>query len=121
MASSTSTIAPAPSSHETSIRHAERVTLVSRVRIGTRSSERATGLVSIGGIMPYAFLLDTYETERIKTLSVWSQFADADVGFRPAPLARTPHEQMVHQCMSEPIWMTNMLGIAIAPPPLPAS
>jgi uncharacterized damage-inducible protein DinB len=69
----------------------------------------------------YDFLLDTYDTERIKTLSVWSQFGDGDLEFRPAPLARTPHEQMVHQCMSEHLWMTNMLGIAIELPPLPAS
>lgn len=47
--------------------------------------------------MPYEFLIDTYETERIKTLSVWSQFGDGDLEFRPAPLARTPHEQMVHR------------------------
>jgi len=71
--------------------------------------------------MSYQFLIDTYETERIKTLSVWSQFAEGDLEFRPAPLARTPHEQMVHQCMSEHLWMTNMLGIAIDQPPLPAS
>lgn len=71
--------------------------------------------------MSHDFLIDTYETERIKTLSVWSQFADADLEFRPAPLSRTPHEQMVHQCVSEHLWMTNMLGIAIYLPPLPAS
>lgn len=71
--------------------------------------------------MPYAFLIDTYETERIKTLSVWSQFADDEMEFRPAPLSRTPHEQMVHQCMSEHLWMTNMLGIAIDLLPLPPS
>lgn len=71
--------------------------------------------------MAYEFLLDTYETERIKTLSVWSQFGDAEMEFRPAPLSRTPHEQMVHQCMSEHLWMTNMLGIAIDMQPLPAS
>ena len=37
----------------------------------------------------YDFLLDTYDTERIKTLSVWSQFADADLPFRPEPRARS--------------------------------
>lgn len=71
--------------------------------------------------MPYDFLLDTYETERLKTLSVWSQFRDEDLQFRPAPLARTPHEQMVHQCVSENTWMINMLGIDAGLPPLPAS
>jgi len=71
-------------------------------------------------VTPYDFLLDTYETERIKTLSVWSQFGDDEIGFRPAPLSRTPHEQMVHQCVSEHLWMTGMLNIEIDLPPLPA-
>jgi uncharacterized damage-inducible protein DinB len=68
----------------------------------------------------YDFLLDTYETERIKTLSVWSLFRDDDMGFRPAPRSRTPHEQMVHQCVSEDLWMRNMLGVDAGRPPLPA-
>ncbi|HXO19199.1 MAG TPA: DinB family protein [Thermoanaerobaculia bacterium] len=67
----------------------------------------------------YDFLLDTYDTERLKTLSVWSSFADADLRFRPAPRARTPHEQMVHQCVSEDLWMKGMLGIDLGEPPLP--
>lgn len=67
----------------------------------------------------YDFMLDTYETERLKTLSVWSEFADADLDFRPAPLARTPREHMVHQCLSEHNWMLNMLGIDPGRPALP--
>jgi uncharacterized damage-inducible protein DinB len=68
----------------------------------------------------YDFLLDTYDTERLKTLSVWSCFQDADLRFRPEPRARTPHEQMVHQCVSEDLWMKNMLGIDLGEPALPA-
>lgn len=68
---------------------------------------------------PYDFLLDTYETERLKTLTVWSEFADAELQYRPAPLARTPHEHMVHQCISEDTWMLHMLGIASGLPALP--
>jgi uncharacterized damage-inducible protein DinB len=68
----------------------------------------------------YDFLLDTYDTERLKILSVWSQFRDEDLPFRPEPRARTPHEQMVHQCVSEDVWMKNMLGIDLGEPPLPA-
>jgi uncharacterized damage-inducible protein DinB len=68
----------------------------------------------------YDFLLDTYGTERLKTLSVWSQFRDEDLRFRPEPRARTPHEQMVHQCVSEDVWMKGMLGIDLGEPPLPA-
>jgi uncharacterized damage-inducible protein DinB len=68
----------------------------------------------------YDFLLETYDTERLKTLSVWSQLRDGDLRFRPEPRARTPHEQMVHQCVSEDVWMKNMLGIDLGVPPLPA-
>jgi uncharacterized damage-inducible protein DinB len=68
----------------------------------------------------YDFLLETYETERLKILSVWSQLRDEDLRFRPEPRARSPHEQMVHQCVSEDIWMKGMLGIDLGVPPLPA-
>ena len=61
---------------------------------------------------PYTFLVDTYATERLKTLGVWAHFADADLSFRPEPRARTPLEHMVHQCVSEDTWMQRMLGIA---------
>jgi len=67
----------------------------------------------------YDFLLDSFETERIKTLSVWSQFTDSDMNFRPEPRARTPHEHMVHQCVSEDTWMRTMLDIDLGVPPLP--
>ena len=67
----------------------------------------------------YDFLLDSYETERIKTLSVWSQFRDSDMSFRPEPRARTPYEHMVHQCVSEDTWMRTMLDIDLGVPPLP--
>ena len=67
----------------------------------------------------YAFLVDTYRTERLKTLSVWSQIPDTKMGFRPEPRARTPLEHMVHQCLSEDGWMRSMLGIATSRPPLP--
>ena len=68
----------------------------------------------------FDFLLDTYETERLKTLSVWSSFTDEDLEFRPAARIRTPHEHMVHQCVSEDNWMKSMLeidtGLAALPP-----
>ena len=67
----------------------------------------------------YDFLVETYRTERIKILSVWSQFSYKDMEFRPEPRARTPHEHMVHQCVSEDNWMKNMLGIDTKEPALP--
>jgi uncharacterized damage-inducible protein DinB len=71
--------------------------------------------------MRYDFLLDTYDTERLKILSVWTQLRDEDLLFRPEPRARTPHEHMVHQCVSEDVWMKNMLDVDLAEPALPAA
>ncbi len=68
----------------------------------------------------YDFLVETYRTERIKTLSVWSQFDDQEMEFRPINRARTAHEHMVHQCVSEDTWMKNMLGIDANEPALPS-
>ncbi len=72
--------------------------------------------------MEYKFLVDTYGTERIKTLTVWSTFKDGDLSTRPNlkdGRGRNAHEHMVHQCMSENIWFRNMLGIDVGAPPLP--
>jgi hypothetical protein len=33
----------------------------------------------------YAFLVDTYDTERLKVLRVWSMFEDEDMQARPPP------------------------------------
>jgi uncharacterized damage-inducible protein DinB len=73
--------------------------------------------------MRYDFLVDTYATERLKVLSVWSMFDDADLPVRPHPVdrrGRNLHEQMVHQCVSEDLWFKNMLAIDVGAPPLPA-
>ena len=69
--------------------------------------------------MDPSFFADTYETERLKTLSVWSQFDDAGLNVRIEPRARTPREHMVHQCVSEDAWMRTMLGIEVGRPALP--
>jgi len=72
--------------------------------------------------MEYQFFIDTYDTERIKTLSVWSMFKDDDLFIRPHPLEkkdRSPLEHMVHQCVSEDKWFCNMFDIDVDAPPLP--
>ena len=72
--------------------------------------------------MTYQFLVDTYDTERIKTLSVWSMFRDEDIFIRPHPLEkkdRSPLEHMIHQCVGEDKWFCNMFGIDVNAPPLP--
>jgi hypothetical protein len=67
----------------------------------------------------FSFFTDTYDTERLKILSVWSQVPDDQMLFRPEPRARSPLEHMVHQCVSEEAWMRTMLGIDAGRPPLP--
>ena len=72
--------------------------------------------------MRYQFLIDTYETERLKVLGVWSMFRDEDLSARPHrsdPRGRSVREQMVHQCVSENLWFRNMLEIDLGTTGLP--
>jgi uncharacterized damage-inducible protein DinB len=72
--------------------------------------------------MRYDFLIDTYETERLKVISAWSMFTDDDLPVRPNAIdtrGRSFHEHMVHQCVSEDIWFRTMLDIDVGAPPLP--
>lgn len=74
--------------------------------------------------MRYDFLIETYETERIKVISAWSMFADEDLPVRPHKTdtrGRSVHEHMVHQCVSEDIWFRTMLDIDVGAAPLPAN
>ena len=73
--------------------------------------------------MIYEFLVDTYATERVKVVSVWSMFRDEQLPFRPNAAdarGRSVHEQMVHQCVSENLWFRDILGVDVGAPPLPA-
>ncbi len=68
--------------------------------------------------MSYDFLVETYATERIKVLSVWGEFRDHDLPFRPRPddsRGRSVREQMIHQCVSEDLWFRTMLAIKKTP------
>ena len=72
--------------------------------------------------MKYDFLVDSYDSERLKVLGVWSEFRDDDLRVRPKhddPRGRSVREHMVHQCVSEDTWFRTMLGIDVAAPPLP--
>ena len=69
--------------------------------------------------MRYRFLIDTYDTERLKVISVWSMFRDDDLPVRPHPAdrrGRSVREQMVHQCASEDLWFRTTLGIQVSAP-----
>jgi uncharacterized damage-inducible protein DinB len=66
--------------------------------------------------MRYEFLVETYATERVKVVSVWSEFRDEDLAVRPREgdgRGRSVREQMVHQCVSEDLWFRDMLGIDV--------
>ena len=72
--------------------------------------------------MRYDFLVDSYASERVKVLSVWSEFREEDLPVRPRaddPRGRSVHEHMVHQCVSEDAWFRTMLDIAVSPISLP--
>jgi uncharacterized damage-inducible protein DinB len=72
--------------------------------------------------MTYDFLVENYATERIKVVSVWSEFHDGDLAIRPNSSdirGRSVREQMIHQCASEDLWFRTMLGIDVGAPPLP--
>ena len=61
----------------------------------------------------YSFLLDTYETEILKTIGTWEGFPEQAMNFRPATKSRTVLEQFEHQLKSEGAWMRDMLGIDV--------
>ena len=72
--------------------------------------------------MRYDFLVDSYDSERIKVLSVWSEFRDEDLPRRPKqddPRGRSVREHLIHQCVSEHNWFRLMLGIDVGGPPIP--
>lgn len=72
--------------------------------------------------MIYSFIVETYATERLKTLSIWTEFREEDLSVRPNQTdtrGRSVREHMVHQCVSEDFWFRTMLGIDVSVPPLP--
>ena len=73
--------------------------------------------------MRYQFVIDTYQTEIQKVLSMWAMFDDDDLTTRPNATdsrGRSVLEHMVHQSMSENLWFAMMLGIAVTDNPAPS-
>lgn len=58
----------------------------------------------------FQHLLDTYVSESNKVVSVWRQFADADLPFRPHPKSSTVEEIFRHQLLSERRFFGEFLG-----------
>lgn len=71
--------------------------------------------------------VDTYASETNKVASVWREFSDDDLGYRPHPRASTAGEIMKHQLLSERRFFGEFLGSsepppgAVVPDPLTAS
>ena len=60
---------------------------------------------------PFAqHLLDTYTSESNKVVSVWREFSDADLAYRPHPRASTVADIMKHQLLSERRFFGEFLG-----------
>ena len=73
--------------------------------------------------MRYQFIIETYETEIQKVLSMWAMFEDGDLKVRPHASdsrGRSVLEHMVHQSMSENLWFATMLGISVTENPVPS-
>ena len=54
--------------------------------------------------------VDTYVSETRKVVSVWTQFADADLDYRPHARSMTVRETLRHQILSERRFFAEFLG-----------
>ncbi|HEX7091868.1 MAG TPA: DinB family protein [Longimicrobiales bacterium] len=61
-------------------------------------------------------LLDTYASESNKVVSVWREFSDGDLAYRPHPRASSVADILKHQLLSERRFFGEFLG-APEPPP----
>ena len=64
----------------------------------------------------FQHVLDTYASETNKVATVWRQFTDDDLGFRPHPRSTSVGEIFKHQLLSERRFFGEFLG---APEPTP--
>jgi len=60
-------------------------------------------------------VLDTYASEVNKLLSVWAEFDDADLAFRPHPRSATVGEILKHELLSERRFFAEFLNLAEPP------
>jgi len=59
----------------------------------------------------FQHLLDTYASETNKVISVWRDFSDGDLSFRPHAKSSTVLEIMKHQLLSERRFFGEFLGV----------
>jgi len=60
----------------------------------------------------FQHLLDIYASETNKTASVWREFSEEELSYRPHPRSSTVQEQMKHQLLSERRFFGEFLGMA---------
>src|SRR5271155_1451188 len=60
-------------------------------------------------------ILDTYASEANKVISVWANFEDADLGYRPHPSSTAVVDIMKHQLLSERRFFGEFLGVPEVP------
>ena len=63
----------------------------------------------------FQHLLKTYASEVNKLNSVWSEFADDDLSFKPHPRSTTVAEIMTHELLSERRFFGEFLGLPEVP------
>jgi len=56
------------------------------------------------------YALDTYASETNKVVSIWREFADSDLGFRPHPKSSSVEDILKHQLLSERRFFGEFLG-----------
>lgn len=66
----------------------------------------------------YQHMLDTYASETNKVVSVWREFGDADLTFRPHARSTTVGDILKHQLLSERRFFGEFIG---SPEPAPAN
>jgi uncharacterized damage-inducible protein DinB len=63
----------------------------------------------------FQHVLDTYASETNKVVSVWREFADADLPFRPHPRSAPVQDIFKHQLLSERRFFGEFLGLPEPP------
>jgi uncharacterized damage-inducible protein DinB len=64
----------------------------------------------------FQHLLDTYASETNKVVSVWREFRDDDLTFRPHPRSTTVGDILKHQLLSERRFFGEFIGSPEPPP-----
>lgn len=64
----------------------------------------------------FQHLLNTYASETNKVISVWREFAAAELSFRPHPRSSTVEDIFKHQLLSERRFFGEFLGLPEPPP-----